>query len=113
MSNEEKIQEQVEAFTRHLQASYDLVEDPDQVKWVIFSTGKETLERTALDLIVDSFLQTIKGVFIFRADDAKDCEKQLVEALQELRKYASPELLLAKSAEEHGYNLTIGTPGAV
>ena len=86
MSNEEYINEQVEAFRDALVESLNIAKDPEAVKWTIFSTGSVKVEEAVLDKLVDAFLPNIKGVFVYRVHELEEVAKLLKSTLSEIEK---------------------------
>lgn len=84
MDREKYISEQVELFRTNLEQSLDVSVDPENLKWAIFSTGSQDTEEGVLSHLVDLFLPHVKGVYIFRADDARECVSLMKESIKDL-----------------------------
>lgn len=104
MERDEFIEEQTQAFRETLEQSLEAARDPDALRWAIFSTGSRELEEDVLDRLVDIFLPSISGVFVFRPHDANECLALLKEAVSQLE----AEKLKLSMAQEQEYVMKFG-----
>lgn len=104
MNTEEFINESVEAFRNQLTEALSVANEPENIRWAVFSVGNKELEDQVLDHLVSAFLNTVEGVYIFRPEDPEHCRSWLKEALATLEK----EYFVEKSAATHDYVLKTG-----